>query len=191
MLIEYGHIYYEDIINQNIDEDDIIKSINIAKDLSARPNCVKTVLIDDKDYSLTKREKSDTYKFISDYYESLGLKPNLIYFEKSFRMFKNNLYDRFDKDFLVTESFRRDNKRVEFLLDESRKIPLRQIFENGEDLTCQFLASIWSLCKSRTLSDNNVLTILNKKYAGVEDDIDVILSKAGYDGLKNTRIYYE
>lgn len=191
LVIEYGHIYYETIINKTIDERDLIENIKLAKGLIPEDGCLKTVLIDDKDYSLTKEDKIEVARFIFNYYGYLGLCPDRVYFEKSFEDIKETLYDGFSNDCLKVENFRRHKKSVEFIVAGDRKIPLRQIFEDGEDLSCQFLASIWSLYKARELSDNNVITVLNKKYASVEEDIDIILSLSGNSELNNERFYYE
>ena len=169
----------------------MIENIKVAKDLIPAEGCLKTVLIDDKDYSLTKEDKTDVANFIFNYYGSLGLYPDRIYFEKSFEDIKETLYSGFNDDCLKVEKFRRHNKSVEFIIAGDRKIPLRQIFEDGEDLSCQFLASIWSLYKAKELSDNNVITVLNRKYANVEEDIDIILSLSGNSGLNNERFYYD
>lgn len=83
MILEFGHIYFDDIKNNNINENDIVKSIELAKEvIDIFPIEHKVVLIDDKKYDLSNEEKISLENFIKEYYTYLGLVPDKIYFEK-------------------------------------------------------------------------------------------------------------
>lgn len=184
MIIEYGHIYVNDIRDNKIDRDNIAKSINIAKEQNLiHKNVTNVVLVDDKDYSLTEKEKKDIENFIRNEYLILGLEPHKVFFEKSFKEYENLLLRLISEDKFKSESFRKDKKIVKFLKSESHKIPIVQIKGDESNYSCQFLSSLWLLHKKGMLMNNqckSTLTILSSKYKTIEEQVLIILNSAGY-----------
>lgn len=193
MILEYGHIYVKDIYENTVNEKELVESIKIAIEQN-KINSIEqnVVLVDDKDYSLSDIEKRDIHQKVSMYYEKLGLKPDKIYFEKSFSTYYNNIYNFLDKDFLKEEYFRKDKKTVEFLKFDNTKIPLKQIKEDSTKYSCPFLSSLWLLYKKGILSEvenRETLTILSKRYLKVEEQVLAILKKSGYENIEHSNSY--
>ena len=227
-VIEYGHIYINDMKDFNLSEhtiNNIKKSVCIAKSIGNRKDHF-TVLVDDKDYDLSLKDKDEVCLFINDLYSSMGLKPNSIEFEKSFSVVKKNYGVDFGipnlpaliSDMIRTESFRSDNKKVDFFISKGGidlksmrnefggvfdkdtinkklsepeiKIAVEEHFDFGSRYTCSFLATLWTLHKQKIAKNNEVITILDRKYAMVETNIDLILKSTNLDGFLNTRYFY-
>lgn len=192
MVLEYGHIYYEDILNRTIPVLDIRKSIVSA--LSYINNNIdeefkKVVLIDDKNYTLNEIEKDEASLFVLNYYRELGLAPDLIYFEKVFYEKVCRIYSSIPKEILKVEYFRKEKKYVEFLCNENYKIPLKSIRNGNVSYSCQMLASLWTLEKSEIYSDRKVITVLSEKYQKVEMQIIELLRLSGYS-VNNFHIWH-
>jgi len=192
MILEFGHIYFDDIKNNNINEKDIVKSIELAKEvIDIFPIEQKVVLIDDKKYDLSNEEKISLENFIKEYYTYLGLAPDKVYFEKHFLIYENILYEKFKSDIVVREPFKRDKKLVEFLLSDSNKIPLKQIYIDKEFHSCQLLSSLWLLYKYKILSSKGMINILNEKYRKVEEQVSLILKESDIEIPNNQYIWYQ
>lgn len=192
MIIEYGHIYYEDILNNQIPVDEIQHSIDVTVAyMNEHPNeqFETVVLLDDKNYDLTDVEKSDLVLFVSDYYASLGLRPDSIYFEKVFYNDIMRIYSNIAKEKLKVEYFKRDDKYVEFLQTDNYKIPLKNIKDSQVTYSCQMLASLWTLMKSEIYKEKQIVTVLNKKYHKVEMHILDLLTHSGYS-VNNVHLWY-
>lgn len=192
MIIEYGHIYYEDILNKQIPEDEIKRSINVALSyMKTRPNehFETVVLLDDKNYDLSESEKTELVGFISRYYEELGLKPHYVYFEKVFYNDVDRIYSNLAKNNLKVEYFKKEDKYVEFLQTGHYKIPLKKIKDTEVTYSCQMLASLWTLMKSEMYKEKQIVTVLNKKYHLVEMHILDLLKHSGYS-IDNVHLWY-
>ncbi len=192
MIIEYGHIYYEDILNENIKKDEIKKSIDIALDyMKSKPyeKFETVVLVDDKNYNLNMPEKKELIIFLSNYYSKLGLKPDHIFFEKVFYDSVERIYSNISKNNLKIEYFKKDDKYVEFLKTSQYKIPLRKIKKDEITYSCQMLASLWTLMKSEMYKEKHIVTVLNKKYHLVEMHILDLLKHSGYS-VNNIHLWY-
>lgn len=188
MIIEYGHIYYNDIINNTINKEDIIKSITLLKEIKNN-SYTSVVLIDDKEFNLTVEEKDRVKNYINRLYDELGEKPHKIYFEKEFSKISNLIYMNLSTKNFKYETFKRDNKEVEFLVMDNKKIALKSIRNNQKFYTCSFLASLWTLYQHLNFSNKRLVCILNKKYESVEKNVDLILKTANYNITKD-KIYY-
>jgi hypothetical protein len=192
MIIEYGHIYYEDILNKKLPEDEIKKSINLALEYMKNLPYEKfetVVLLDDKNYDLNESEKKELIMFISNYYELLGLKPDYIYFEKVFYNDVERIYSNIAKNNLKLEYFKKEDKYVEFLQTANYKIPLKKIKDTKITYSCQMLASLWTLMKSEMYKEKQIVTVLNKKYHLVEMHILDLLKHSGYS-INNIHLWY-
>lgn len=192
MVIEYGHIYYEDILNDNIPEIEIKLSIKLALEyIKEHPEeqFKKVVLLDDKNYNLTNEDKIKITDWLYNYYFDLGLKPDYIYFEKIFSNDVDRIYSNISETNIKIEYFKKENKYVEFLHTEKYKIPLKKTKNLEIMYSCQMLASLWTLMKSEIYKDKNIITILNDKYFTVEMHILELLKHSGYS-VKNIHLWY-
>jgi hypothetical protein len=175
MIIEYGHVYVEDINNGTIDMAGIAKSISLAQALR-KSDSIMVVLIDDKAFSLNDQERSAYRLQVEVLYESLGLKPNDVFFEKDFSAGADAFINSLPGDRVVRETFRKQQKSVFFFKAEGRKIPLATHGLDGVSFSCQVLSSMWRHFKGETLSKeanrHHTLTILDKKYIQVERDVE-------------------
>lgn len=191
MIIEYGHIYISDIINNNINNDEIVKSINIAKNIISGKNIkfTKVVLIDDKEFNINSSDKKFFISFIKKHYASLGMEPDYVYFEKELSEYSDFFYKSVDVNRLKTEYFRKDKKNVEFFFTKNFKVPIKQIKDNQQNYSCPFLASLWAIFKLKKF--NSAITILNKKYYNVENQVLDILETMDINYEKHTYYWYE
>lgn len=184
MIIEYGHIYVDDIYNGTIDVDSISKSI-VEAIKQNRLNIVSknVVLIDDKDYSLSNDEKNNIEQIVRELYKKLGLEPDEVFFEKKFKDYDYIIFDNIDDAKFKSEKFRKDKKIVHFLKVGDHKIPIKQVRDGDTSYSCQFLSSLWLLYKKGLMIDgvySPTLTILNRKYKKIEEQVLLILETAGY-----------
>lgn len=187
MIIEYGHIYYQDILLNKINIKEIIKSIEILKSIK-REDSLCVVLIDDKDFSLTNKEKNKIILFINELYQKLGQKPNKVYFEKDFSKLDDLIYLKLNKTSLIKENFKKDKKEVEFLVTDNKKIALKYKKENVCYYYCSYLAALWTLYQYNTYK-KELVCILNKKYEDIEKNIEIILTNSEHN-IKKTVIYF-
>jgi hypothetical protein len=194
MIIEFGHVYYENIINKKLNIDDIKKEIKIIENLKLK-KYTSVVLIDDKNYNLDLYEKKKVENQIKLLYSNLGHCPDYVYFEKEFYFLEkiiNTIIERYE---IKREYFKKENKYVYFLYTKNYKIPIYFIKENNKYYTCQSLALLWSIYKHKKateyyLNDFKVINILNLKYKKVEDQINEILLENDFI-FKNEYYYYD
>lgn len=175
MIIEYGHVYVEDINNGAVDVASIAKSISLAQTLR-KSDSIMVVLIDDKAFNLSDQERMAYRLQVGALYESLGLKPDEVFFEKDFAAGADAFINSLPGDKVVRETFRKQQKSVFFFKAGDRKIPLATHGADGVSFSCQLLSSMWRHFKGETLSKeanrHHTLTILDKKYLQVEQDVE-------------------
>lgn len=173
MIIEYGHIYIADLESGSVDYLGIEKSIEIAQK-SKSDGDLLVVLIDDKDYSLSNSQKDHYAKSVESLYDSMGLRPDLIHFEKEFSASAIGFIEKLPKENLKVESFRKQKKKVTFLKNGSQLIPLMSEKDAVISFSCQLLSSLWRQKKENLalgLLKSKTLTILDQKFKAVEDDV--------------------
>ncbi|MEG0869271.1 MAG: hypothetical protein RSG77_19830 [Hafnia sp.] len=177
MIIEYGHIYVDDIKSGTVDIEDIRQSIAIAKAQWVDGSTL-IVLVDDKAYSLSTEDQLYYHDFVSSLYERLGLRPDFIFFEKAFSADAAEFLKHLPSGRLTSERFRKQGKTVTFLKNGERKIPLVTTIQGEETYSCQLLSSMWRRYKGAVLAQGHphsrVLTILNRKYLQVEQDVECL-----------------
>lgn len=182
MILEYGHIYVEDIINSNISIRNLIKEINISKNIcnDYQQEHKRVVLIDDKEFDLSVNDKRKVMGFVKELYNHFGLIPDEMFFEKTFHNKIDQIYEHLDKNKLVIENFRKSNKKVEFLISGGEKIPLKEIKNGVSNYSCQLLSSLWLMHKKDNLclNDFKTVTVLDSKYKKVESQVMNILKEA-------------
>lgn len=173
MIIEYGHIYIADLEAGSVDFLGIEKSIKLALE-SKSDGDVFVVLIDDKEYDLSDHQKEQYAKRVKALYAGMGLRPDLIYFEKQFAESATEFIGKLPKESLRVESFRKQKKKVTFLKNDSHLIPLMSERDSVVSFSCQLLSSLWRQHKESLafeLSKSKTLTILDQKFKSVEDDV--------------------
>lgn len=183
MILEYGHIYVDDLINNNINLKKLKNEIDLVSNIKRTIQVNKSVvLIDDKAHFLSNVDKLNISFFVQSLYEQFGLKPEMLFFEKDFEKIANEILKSIPKDLLKTEYFRKSQKRVTFLKVNGYSIPLKEHYENHEKYTCPILSASWLTYKKDKLCDKhyNTLTVLSKKYEKVEEQVHEILKVSGY-----------
>lgn len=182
-IIEYGHIYVDELIKNNISLKNLRKEIDLALDITSTMSKFKgVVLIDDKNHSLTDKEKINISKYVQSLYEQFGLKPEELFFEKDFENLANEILKLIPLHKLKNEYFKKSKKTVTFLNTNGKLIPLKESYEGYEKYTCCMLSASWLVYKKDNIcnSEDRTLTILDKKYEKVEFQVQEILKASGY-----------
>lgn len=194
MILEYGHIYVDDLINSNINLKKLKKEIDLVLQIKNTSKVDKQiVLIDDKEHKLSFYEKLNVTNFVESLYEELGVKPEMLFFEKDFESKANEILDMIPKQILKEEYFRKSKKVVTFLKTNDFSVPLKETYIDHEKYTCPLLSASWLTYKKEVLCDNyyNTLTILDKRYEKVEKQVEEILKISGYkDYYFNNNSYF-
>jgi len=194
MIIEFGHVYYENIFNKNFNLDNIKKEIQIIENLKIE-KYTSVVLVDDKNYNLNLYEKKKIENQIKLVYSNLGHCPDYVYFEKEFYFFEEKFNKIINNYIIKKEYFKKENKYVFFIYTKNYKIPIYFIKDDIKHYTCQSLALLWSIYKHKKasdyyLNDFKIINILNSKYKKVEDQINEILFENDFT-FKNEYYYYD
>ncbi len=173
-MIEFGHIYLEDIMNETFHDDDLMKERNIINENSW--NFVeKVVLIDNKEFELSLVEKVAYEKKVKQHYESLGFSNFQIFFEADFVSKAMDIEKLLHSNSIKKEFFRKDNKYVYFCHDDKNKIHIKSTKNKEVKYSCVFLSTAWLIEKTKGLNKNSNHIILNKKYEKIEYDVNQLL----------------
>lgn len=173
-LIEYGHLYVDDLLTGKMNQAALQRSIELAKDV-AQPGDQCWVLLDDKSITLDQGEQRSVINQANGLFEELGLLPHQYHFEKTFAQEASDLLQSLPQHQLRWESFRKQEKRVLFFHIAELRIALAHEFahDNIRHYSCPLLASLWRRFKQRHAEDT--MTILEKRYQAVEQQVDVLL----------------
>lgn len=182
MIIEYGHIYLSDLISESVDLDPIKRSIDAAKERFT-PGDRLWVLVDDKAFSLTEKEKEDISSQVALLLEGLGLRPHEIHFEKRFSEQAESFISRLPSESMKYETIRKAGRKVLFYTKNNRKIPLLTTGSQGLGYSCPTLSSLWRLFKE---SHGSSLAILDAKYLAVEENVELLINDTGYGNGSKT-----
>lgn len=178
-LIEYGHLYVDDLLEGRVDQTALQRSVELAQKV-AMPGDQCWVLLDDKAHTLDQKVKSSMINKANGLFEELGLLPHKLHFEKAFTEEAPELLQALPQHQLRWERFRKLDKRVLFFSSDDTKIALAH--ELGQDgvrhYSCPLLAALWRRFKQRHAEDT--LTILEDRYQIVERHVDILLRASGY-----------
>lgn len=172
--IELGHKYTSDYNSKfNVEKySKIIESLNLD-------SYEKVCLIDDYNKPLNL----DLKQYISEL-ESFNVN---VFFESNF-VNCDYLFEDL-KEFLVTESFLKDNKKVTFFLKDSTKIPLKTNLSGRNVLHCPILTMSWYIHRLNIKNVTELHNILDKKFIKVERNVSTLLKNSSYKSFLD-RINY-
>lgn len=182
-LIEYGHLYVDDLIRNQYNTQSLRQGIFIARQVAgASDTC--WVLLDDKALSLNEQARREVIHRANGLFDELGLVPQSFHFEKAFAKDAPHLIDALPQEALRWESFRKDNKQVLFYSRKGSRIPLAQRAMADQDsiktiqYSCPLLASLWRKYKQEHYEVS--VTILEDRYKLVESQVNHLLKDSGY-----------
>lgn len=184
MNIEYGHVYIEDMLKDNWKKeiiDKITKEIPFVKNFNGK----KIVLIDDKDYTLNQYQKEKYKSEIQKLYSDIGIKPDIIYFEKDYSENAIDIFNNIDEKYKKSIYFKKQNKYVDIIKIENTDIPVRERKEDHIRNYCVMLSAAWSLYKENKYGNNYI--VLPEKYKKVENNVSLLLDLLNY---KNNNKYF-
>ena len=182
MLIEYGHIYVNDLMDNTVNHERLAQGIEIARRIaSAADTC--WVLLDDKTSQMSDRMRQEVVDQVHTLFDDLGFVPERFHFEKAFSPEAPALLASLPTSSLRWEFFRKANKEVLFYSGDHAKIPLAQRFTDAEDsdelhYSCPVLAALWRRYKQAHCEDS--VTILEQRYHTVECQVDQLLQASGF-----------
>lgn len=180
MIIEYAHLYVDDLLSGTVDTVSLKKSVEIAASV-AKPGDQLWVLLDDKALNLTASQKQDATENANRLFEAFGLAADQIHFEKTFAAEAEVMISALPQECLSTERFKRQAKSVIFFNQNGIKVPLKTVRDDGIQYSCPLLSSLWR--KFKESQCDQTLTILESKYQSVEDNVATLLSAANYPAL--------
>jgi hypothetical protein len=182
MIIEYAHLYVNDLLAGTVNTVALKKSVEIAANV-ANPGDQLWVLLDDKALTLTPEQKQDATEYASRLFEAFGLGAHQIYFEKTFAAEAEVMISALPQENLSTETFKKQAKSVIFFNQDGIKVPLKTVREDAVEYSCPLLASLWR--KFKESKCDQTLTILESKYQEVEHNVAKLLSAANYPARQN------
>lgn len=185
MNIEYGHIYIQDMLKEGWQEK---ISIKVAKEIPFIKNFKgkKIVLIDDKDYDLDLPEKEKYKNQVNELYTNIGIKPDIIYFEKDYYKKAIDIFDSIDDKYKKTVYFRKQNKHVDIIKFKDVEIHVRERREGKIKNYCVILSTAWSLYKEEQYGNNYI--VLPETYKKVENNVSLLLCLL--NGQNNNKYLY-
>jgi hypothetical protein len=182
-LIEYGHLYVEDLLRKQYNTRSLQQGVTLARQVAGSTDTC-WVLLDDKALPLTDQARGAVIQQANGLFEELGLVPQHLHFEKAFAEQAPQLIDALPQHRLRWESFRKSNKQVLFYTGSGVTIPLAQraITDHDENkiihYSCPLLASLWRKYKQQHCEAS--VTILEEKYQHVEIQVNYLLKDSGY-----------
>lgn len=182
LVIEYGHKYMDEPLNEN--DIKIKKQVENLINLFAKGKEVKYVaLLDDIHI---KEEVFNELEY-RKYYELTGSSLKIVR-ESEMVKYANSKFKEIEIK-CKKEYFRKEDKYVYFYItNEGKKIAVKEVINGLDRYYCVFLSYIWSILKIDKNNSSELLTIINKEFKTVEENV-LILLKENKDGYIDNNYY--
>jgi len=194
--IEFAHIYNDKSFGEEQQTSiEILQEVTMRFHSENQPY-VTSVLIDNFNVEQQKWEVN----YLLEHTAKWGVIPDMVAFEGSFTEVAESIIEQIPSSFKKYEYFRKEKKHVLFFQNGTHKFALKDIYDDHVRHKCVILSTAWLLCKlgvksypkdsflplkeNTAVQGNRIVSILDKKYEKVEQNVLRLLSSLGLEEEK-------